>query len=208
LLNADGTLQGAGALIGRAGGTAPYGDGEEADAGAYRFPRVVDYVAAACLLIRQDIFGDIGGFDSSYHPIYFEDAELCLAVREQGYLVFYEPRSVVTHVGGASGFARKRPLVPLRNRFLLERRWRHVLSARPSAPFRTPRQLVAARDAPPAARVLVVAERLEHEGLALGLARTCLRSQITFAAADEPLDREALLAPASRSRSSKIGAPG
>jgi hypothetical protein len=183
----DGSVQSAGALLTRSGGTQLYRDAETP------FPRIADYVAGACLMMRRLDFAELGGFDPLYHPMYFEDADLCLALRNRGQLVVYEPRSEVTHIGGAAGYAReRRPLVPLRNRFNFERRWRHVLSARPYAPLDTPRRRLAARDAPSASRVLVVDATARHASLALELARICLRCQITLAGPDWPAEADRL----------------
>jgi GT2 family glycosyltransferase len=190
VLNVDGSVQGEGALLTRAGGTVLHVGG-----GAYPFHRIVDYVAGACVLVRRSVFEEIGGFDPRYHPMYFEDADLCLAMRERGLLVVYEPRSVVTHVRGTSAFTRgERPLVPLRNRFRFERRWREVLAARPFAPLDNPTRRLAARDAPSASRILVIGERVEDTSMALELARMCVRSQITLASSVETPESEILAA--------------
>jgi GT2 family glycosyltransferase/glycosyltransferase involved in cell wall biosynthesis len=39
---------------------------------------VVDYVSAACMMIRADVFADLGGFNYRYEPAYYEDTDLCL----------------------------------------------------------------------------------------------------------------------------------
>jgi GT2 family glycosyltransferase/Flp pilus assembly protein TadD len=59
--------------------------------------REFQIVTAACLLIRRALFEEVGGFDEAYVNG-FEDADLCLKVREQGHVVVYQPRSVVVHL--------------------------------------------------------------------------------------------------------------
>jgi O-antigen biosynthesis protein len=59
--------------------------------------REFQIVTAACLLIRRSLFEEAGGFDEGYVNG-FEDADLCLKVRERGHLVVYQPRSVVVHL--------------------------------------------------------------------------------------------------------------
>lgn len=59
--------------------------------------REFQIVTAACLLIRRLLFEEAGGFDEGYVNG-FEDADLCLKVRELGHLVVYQPRSVVVHL--------------------------------------------------------------------------------------------------------------
>jgi len=102
LLNLDGSLQGAGHLVARTGSTVAYGFGDPADRVEYRFPRVVDYLSGACLMVRRSSFNEVGGFDPVYGLGYFEEADLCLSLAERGYRVVYEPRSLVAHVRGAS----------------------------------------------------------------------------------------------------------
>jgi GT2 family glycosyltransferase/Flp pilus assembly protein TadD/predicted O-methyltransferase YrrM len=59
--------------------------------------REFQIVTAACMLITRSLFEEVGGFDEGYVNG-FEDADLCLNVRERGYLVVYQPRSVVVHL--------------------------------------------------------------------------------------------------------------
>ena len=157
LLNLDGTLQIAGALVARSGSTLEYGYGDDADAPAYRFPRAVDYLSGACLLVRRSAFDEVGGFDPVYSLGYFEDADLCLSLAARGYRVAYEPRSSVTHVRGASPRDRRFSNLAARNRSLFRRRWSPLLASRPLSPLvGSARRVLAARDAPARARVLVV----------------------------------------------------
>src|SRR5436190_12583959 len=101
LLNPDGSLQLAGALLTRAGATVSYGAGDDPDRPEYGFRRDVDYLAGAALLIRRSRFADVGGFDPVFGDAYFEDADLCLALHQLGDRVVYEPASTVVHVGAA-----------------------------------------------------------------------------------------------------------
>lgn len=59
--------------------------------------REFQIVTAACLLIRRALFDEVGGFDEGYVNG-FEDADLCLKVRERGHQVVYQPRSIVVHL--------------------------------------------------------------------------------------------------------------
>ncbi len=58
--------------------------------------REVAAVTGACMLIRADVFREVGGFDEAYLNGY-EDVDLCLQVRDRGYRVVYTPKSVVYH---------------------------------------------------------------------------------------------------------------
>ncbi|OQW35778.1 MAG: hypothetical protein A4E19_16140 [Nitrospira sp. SG-bin1] len=68
-----------------------------ADHPAVNQRREFQIVTAACLLIRRALFEEVEGFDEGYMNG-FEDADLCLKVRERGYAVVYQPRSVVVHL--------------------------------------------------------------------------------------------------------------
>ncbi|HTA39545.1 MAG TPA: glycosyltransferase, partial [Candidatus Acidoferrales bacterium] len=54
------------------------------------------------LMVRADAFAKAGGFSTDYEPAYYEDADLCLALRTAGYRTLYQPRSVVYHAEGVS----------------------------------------------------------------------------------------------------------
>jgi O-antigen biosynthesis protein len=164
LLNPDGTLQLAGALLSRSGSTLPYGFGDDPGEPEYTFRREVDYLSGACLLVRRAAFDEAGGFDPVYGLGYFEDADLCLALAARGYRVVYEPGSVVTHALGASGGSDELAALALRNRAVFRRRWKDVLACRPLSPLHTSRRrILAARDAPATARILLAADGSDPE---------------------------------------------
>ncbi len=97
LLFADGSLQEAGGVVWRDGTTAQVGRGLGPGSPRYGYRRPVDYCSAASLLVRKSTWDLIGGFDEEYFPGYFEDVDLCLAIRHHGQQVLYEPRSRVIH---------------------------------------------------------------------------------------------------------------
>jgi GT2 family glycosyltransferase len=59
--------------------------------------RPVDYGGAEALLVRRELFAEVGGFDQAYDPAYFEDVDLCLRLRAAGWNIVYEPSAVVIH---------------------------------------------------------------------------------------------------------------
>ena len=53
-------------------------------------------LTAACLVVRHKLYDEIDGFDENYINC-FEDIDLCLAIRERGYKLHYNPRSYIFH---------------------------------------------------------------------------------------------------------------
>jgi GT2 family glycosyltransferase/SAM-dependent methyltransferase/tetratricopeptide (TPR) repeat protein len=76
-------------------------------------------VTAACMLIRRELFDEVQGFDEHFING-FEDVDLCLKVREKGYHVIYQPRSVVYHLESQTPGRSDRDE---HNSRLLEERW-------------------------------------------------------------------------------------
>jgi GT2 family glycosyltransferase len=199
ILNLDGSLQSAGALVARSGSVAEYGFGQDPDALEFNFPRVVDYVSGACLAMRHSDLDRIGGFDPVFGRGYFEDVDLCFSLAGRGLRVLYEPQSRVTHVRGGSGMPEGSVDSILRNRATFERRWRHVLRLRPGSPLaRTRRRTLAARDALARSRLLLVcgeAPQPTSDERYFASRLTILATKRTSLAAPEWLRRGAELLP-------------
>jgi GT2 family glycosyltransferase len=53
-------------------------------------------VTAACLLMRKETFQKIGGFNENY-AIAFNDVDLCMKVRREGYRIVYTPYAQLYH---------------------------------------------------------------------------------------------------------------
>ncbi len=64
----------------------------------------VEYVTGACLMIRRDLFTQLGGFDENFF-MHFEDKDLCKRVREAGFKVIYYPNTSLIHLLGGSSQA-------------------------------------------------------------------------------------------------------
>ena len=58
----------------------------------------IAYLATSGLLMRKDLFDEIGGFDEFYDPTCFEDTDLSLKVRYAGYEIGYCPYMAVMHL--------------------------------------------------------------------------------------------------------------
>ena len=87
----------------------------------------VDQCVSASLLIRASIWDEVGGADERFYPLYYVDADLCVAILARGQRVLLEPRSVVRHRQGAStdrAFAR---FVFRRNREMFLAKWGELI---------------------------------------------------------------------------------
>jgi len=56
-----------------------------------------DYASAACWLLRRPVFDAVGGFDTGYHPAYYEDVDFALAAAAMGHPTRIVEDVPVTH---------------------------------------------------------------------------------------------------------------
>jgi N-acetylglucosaminyl-diphospho-decaprenol L-rhamnosyltransferase len=98
------------------------------DPAAYLRSQVVDWALGAVLIMSRKCFDDTGGWDESYF-LYSEETDLSLRARDLGLLTRYEPGSVATHIGGASGRSNKTHIMQIVNRVRLYRRRSNALAA-------------------------------------------------------------------------------
>lgn len=62
----------------------------------------VQAVSGACMLVRREVFNQVGLLDEHYFA-YQEDSDLCYRARQTGWEVYYLPEARVTHYGGRGG---------------------------------------------------------------------------------------------------------
>ena len=55
----------------------------------------IDWVVGGCLMIRRDLFAEIGGFDKRFF-LFFEDIDLCRRIHLKGKKVVYDPSVTAT----------------------------------------------------------------------------------------------------------------
>jgi len=100
LLYPDNTTQHCGVVIG-IGGIAGHVNTNLVDSAPGYFSRATvinnfSAVTAACLMIKKNIFDEVNGLDENL-KVAFNDIDLCLKVRNKGYLVVYTPFAKLMH---------------------------------------------------------------------------------------------------------------
>ncbi|MGI5503763.1 glycosyltransferase [Lentzea sp. CA-135723] len=131
LVYPDGTLQEAGGIIWSDATGWNYGRNGDPNDQAVNVVRDVDYCSGAAILVRRDLFERVGRFDTRFAPAYYEDTDLAFAIRDSGYRVVVQPKSVVVHHEGishgkdvSSGVKRHQEL----NRTVFAEKWADALS--------------------------------------------------------------------------------
>lgn len=60
-------------------------------------PSLSDWASGGTSIFRKDVWEKLGGMDELFLPFYFEDIDLGIRARGQGYQCLWEPRAKVTH---------------------------------------------------------------------------------------------------------------
>ena len=132
LIYPNGLLQEAGGIVWKDGSAWTWGRGEDPEDPRFQYVRQVDYCSAACLLVPKVLFDEIGGFDDRYAPAYYEDTDLCFAIRARGKRVLYQPAAQVVHFEGTSHGTDETSGVKayqVRNRDIFRDKWAVQLSS-------------------------------------------------------------------------------
>lgn len=99
----DGKLQEAGAFLNPDGTAYQRGKGVRGfDLSTLAPIDTVDYVSAACLMLRCEDFSKLGGFDLRYDPAYYEDSDLCLRLLALGKTTALVRDATVRHIENAT----------------------------------------------------------------------------------------------------------
>lgn len=96
LLYPDGRVQHAGVAFGEEGIGYHIFCGLKADAPAVNRRRFLKAVTAACMLVKSEVFRDLGGFDEGYRNG-FEDVDFCLRAGGKGHRILFVPEAVLIH---------------------------------------------------------------------------------------------------------------
>ncbi|HUY25297.1 MAG TPA: glycosyltransferase [Candidatus Saccharimonadales bacterium] len=160
LLFPDGRIQETGAMISPDGTPVQLEKGWPIEQGATEEVRTVDYCSAAALGVRKELFIRVGGFDLIWEPAYYEDVDLCLKIRREGFRVVCATTSHVVHLEHATTAHRIAGLdlvgQPEFNKSRFVERWGAALRADPGevSPVSGIRVVEPDWDRPPATRGL------------------------------------------------------
>lgn len=61
----------------------------------------VFWATGACMFVRAEAFWKVGGFDEDYFA-HMEEIDVCWRMKNIGYKIFVQPKSVIYHVGGGT----------------------------------------------------------------------------------------------------------
>jgi GT2 family glycosyltransferase len=105
LLYPDDTVQHAGMVVDRSHGTAHLFLFHPRHAPGYGGRQAVaqnlSAVTAACLLMRRQVFEEVGGFEEVF-AVQYNDVDLCLKLRRKGYQVVWTPHAELYHLESAT----------------------------------------------------------------------------------------------------------
>lgn len=77
---------------------------DEADNGQYDKVEEAELATGCCMLIKREVFEKVGIFDDKYF-LYYEDSDLNIRARNEGFKTIYVPKSIIWHknAGSAGG---------------------------------------------------------------------------------------------------------
>lgn len=167
LLRPNGRLQEVGSIVWSDGSAAGYGRDDDPVKPEYCYQREADFCSAACMLVRRDVFQEIGGLDERYLPAYYEDTDLCFAIRKMGLQVVINPSVLVYHFEYASRSAAQARQLCDENRPKFVQKWKRELLNQAAYP-----NYLEARDRAKGRSILFFDDRIPVPHLGSGFPRT------------------------------------
>ena len=125
-------IQCAGVGISKHGHVCFLGRGASIDTPAYNIKREVQCLISACLMIPAELISRHGDFDKAFHPVQFEDFDLCYRLREAGHTAVYTPDVEMYHFESVTTQGTptvRNQAVVIRNGLLFQKRWRHMFAS-------------------------------------------------------------------------------
>ena len=76
-------------------------DHVEKDNKQYERASEIFWATGACMFVRAEAYKNSGGLDADFWA-HMEEIDMCWRLKNQGYKIVYEPKSVIYHLGGGS----------------------------------------------------------------------------------------------------------
>ncbi|WP_434629192.1 glycosyltransferase [Pseudomonas sp. Z1-29] len=127
ILSPQGTIAGGGQILGLAGPVGTPFQGETAASRGYMQRLHVTQnwssVSSDCLMVRKQVFEDLGGLDDATFTLGLSDVDLCLRAGKDGYLVVWTPYASVMQVAPPSSGQPEETTRLEREREIFYRKW-------------------------------------------------------------------------------------
>lgn len=79
--------------------------------------------AAACWMVKKELFEKFGNFDNVYFPVNFEDLDFCCRIRGHGYKTYYNGNVVLLHDDHSTTSKMNYNRINLNNGKIFRNRW-------------------------------------------------------------------------------------
>jgi GT2 family glycosyltransferase len=76
-------------------------DKVEKDLGQYDNAKEVFWTTGACMIVRSNVYHELGGLDEDFFA-HMEEIDFCWRAKKSGYSFYVQPNSTVYHVGGGT----------------------------------------------------------------------------------------------------------
>lgn len=74
---------------------------DEVDQGQYDDKIDIEGITGACFIAKREVFETVGMFNEKFF-LYYEDADLSVRMREEGFKIIFSPKSIVYHKNAGS----------------------------------------------------------------------------------------------------------
>lgn len=128
LVYRNNTIQSAGSFFLKTGaGWHPYSKKSTGYCGNFGLANVMrDYsgITASCMIMKKNVFDQIGGFDESF-DLYYGDSDLCFQSKSLGYSILYTPYATLLHDGAVTTTRSAKSFFTVENhyRFVKKHAW-------------------------------------------------------------------------------------
>jgi GT2 family glycosyltransferase len=140
-ISAQGKVVECGSAIFSDGTAVQLGNGTSIDDPHFSYLNDVHYCSMACVVLRNRLFREMGGYDERYVPAYYEDVDLCFRIADRSLRVVVNPLVCVTHLFGGSHNLQETVQLMDKNRLVLRERWKERLERLHPQPGTPPARL-------------------------------------------------------------------